>query len=114
MISAEAELEVNEKLARLEKSESTQIAVLTVESLDGEPLEDFSIRVAEEDGRSLLPFIFVLLLIIYFYSQVLRGGGGHGSGPLIYTRGPGSGGFGRGGFSSGSGSFGGGGASGSW
>lgn len=209
MISAEAELEINEKLAHLEKSESTQIAVLTVESLDGEPLEDFSIRVAEEwkigqrefdngvlllvakkerkvrievgyglegaltdltagriadneivplfaegrfdegfirgtdliiaavqgeytapaeegaaeeDGRSLLPFIFVLLLIIYFYSQVPRGGGGgHGSGPLIYTGGPGSGGFGRGGFSSGSGSFGGGGggfggggASGSW
>lgn len=47
MLSAEAELEISEKLARLEKEESTQIVVLTVESLEGEPLEDFSIRVVE-------------------------------------------------------------------
>ncbi len=47
MISAEAEQEINEKLARLEENESTQVVVLTVESLEGEPLEDFSIRLVE-------------------------------------------------------------------
>ena len=47
MISPEAEREINEKLALLEKNESTQVVVLTVDSLEGEPLEDFSIRVAE-------------------------------------------------------------------
>ncbi len=47
MISAEAEREINEKLARLEENESTQVVVLTVESLEGEPLEDFSLRLVE-------------------------------------------------------------------
>ncbi len=47
MISAEAETQINEKLARLEENESTQLVVLTIESLEGEPLEDYSIRLAE-------------------------------------------------------------------
>lgn len=211
MISPEAEREINEKLALLEKNESTQVVVLTVDSLEGEPLEDFSIRVAEAwkmgqkeydngvlllvakkdrkvridvgyglegaltdltagrivdnemvplfakgsfdegfvrgvdliiaavkgeystlqkergsggNGGAFLPVLIILMLIVYFYSQIPRGGGGHGSGPLIFTGGPGAGGFygggsrgggfSGGGFSGGGGSFGGGGASGSW
>ena len=211
MISAKAEIEINEKLAVLEKKESTQVVVLTIDSLEGEPLEDFSIRVAEawkigqkefdngvlllvakkdrkarievgyglegaltdltagrivdneivplfEKGKfdegfmrgidlivaavqgeysamekengsgeregSFLPVLVILILIIYFYSQIPRGGSGRGSGPLIFTGGPGAGGFyggssrggglGGGGFSGGGGGFGGGGASGSW
>lgn len=47
MISAQAETQINEKLARLEDRESTQVVVLTIESLEGEPLEDYSIRLAE-------------------------------------------------------------------
>ncbi len=211
MISPEAEREINEKLALLEKNESTQVVVLTVDSLEGEPLEDFSIRVAEAwkmgqkeydngvlllvakkdrkvrievgyglegaltdltagrivdnemvplfakgsfdegfvrgvdliiatvkgeysalqkergsggNGGAFLPVLIILMLIVYFYSQIPRGGGGHGSGPLIFTGGPGAGGFygggsrrggfSGGGFSGGGGNFGGGGASGSW
>ena len=47
MISAQAEAQINEKLALLEENESTQVVVLTIESLEGEPLEDFSIRLVE-------------------------------------------------------------------
>lgn len=47
MISPEAEMEIEQKLEALETSESTQLAVLTVETLDGEPLEDYSIRVVD-------------------------------------------------------------------
>ncbi|WP_287371892.1 TPM domain-containing protein [Prosthecochloris sp.] len=47
MISSETEREIDEKLARLEENESTQVVVLTVDSLEGEPLEDFSIRIVE-------------------------------------------------------------------
>jgi len=213
MISQSAEREIDDRLARLEEIESTQIVVLTIDSLEGEPLEEYSIRVAEawgigqksidngalllvakkerkarievgyglegsltdlvagrivdndivplfqqnrfdegfvrgvdlmiaavqgeyvaeekaageESEGSLLPVIIILILIIYFYSQVPRGGGGHGSGPLIFTGAPGErgwyggsrggfggGGFGGGGFSGGGGGFGGGGSSGSW
>jgi uncharacterized protein len=211
MITPETARGIDEKLSRLEENESTQVVVLTVDSLEGEPLEDFSIRVVEawkigerdydngvlllvakrdrkvrievgyglegrltdltagrivdneivpffakgrydqgiahgidmiiaavqgeysairkknddeRNGGSLLPVLIILIVIIYFYSQVPRGGGGHGSGPLIFTGGLGSGGFygggrggggfGGGGFSGGGGSFGGGGASGSW
>lgn len=209
MLSAEVELEINEKLARVEEAESTQIVVLTINSLEGEPLEEFSIRVAEKwgigqkgfdngalllvakkerkvrievgyglegsltdltagrivdngivplfaKGRfdegfargvdlmiaavqgeyaapaqeniaeetdiSFLPVIIILILMVYFYSQVPRGGRGRGSGPLIFTGGLGAGGFyggrgggfGGGGFSGGGGGFGGGGSSGGW
>ena len=209
MISPAAEMEIERKLEGLEAGESTQLAVLTIETLDGEPLEDFSIRVVDawklgrdeydngvlllvakkerkvrievgyglegaltdllagrivdneivpffKKGRfdegfirgvdaviasvngeytapeeavegeaegSLLPVLIILILILYFYSQIPRGGSGHGSGPLIFTGGHGGslfgggggrgGGFG-GGFSGGGGGFGGGGASGSW
>lgn len=47
MISAQAETQINEKLALLEENESTQVVVLTVDSLEGEPLEDYSIRLVE-------------------------------------------------------------------
>ncbi|WP_237073350.1 TPM domain-containing protein [Prosthecochloris sp. GSB1] len=50
MISPEMERVLDERLAVLEKAESTQIAVLTVSSLDGEPIEDFSIRVVDAWG----------------------------------------------------------------
>ncbi|NLA75789.1 MAG: TPM domain-containing protein [Deltaproteobacteria bacterium] len=43
--STEAQLEA--VLAELEQTDSTQIAVLTIPSLEGESIEDFSIRVAD-------------------------------------------------------------------
>jgi len=47
MISSSAEADLTAKLKNFEETDSTQIVVLTVPSLEGEPLEDYSIRVAE-------------------------------------------------------------------
>jgi uncharacterized protein len=47
MMSPQARQQIEEKLAALEAEDGTQIAVLTVPSLQGEPIEEFSIRVAE-------------------------------------------------------------------
>lgn len=47
MISPAARAEIEQKLAALEAEDGTQIAMLTVPSLEGEPIEEFSIRVAE-------------------------------------------------------------------
>jgi len=48
MISSSLEAELNEKLRNFEETDSNQLVILTVPSLEGEPLEDYSIRVAEE------------------------------------------------------------------
>ncbi|MCX7030717.1 MAG: TPM domain-containing protein [Spirochaetes bacterium] len=47
MISASAEQSITQKLEGLEASDSTQVVVLTIPSLEGEDIEGFSIRVAE-------------------------------------------------------------------
>ncbi|MDD3310555.1 YgcG family protein [Pseudodesulfovibrio sp.] len=47
MISAEAKAAMEDRLAELDRTDSTQVAVLTIPSLEGDSLEDFSIRVAE-------------------------------------------------------------------
>jgi len=48
MISSEAESLLEERLKSFEMSDSTQIVILTVNSLEGNSLEDFTIRVAEK------------------------------------------------------------------
>ena len=48
MLSPSAEQHLDRLLADLESSDSTQIVVLTIPSLEGDSLEDFSIRVAEQ------------------------------------------------------------------
>ncbi|MBN2042067.1 MAG: TPM domain-containing protein [Spirochaetes bacterium] len=48
MLSAHTARNLEGKLARLEETDSTQIVILTVPSLEGDALEDFSIRVAEK------------------------------------------------------------------
>lgn len=47
MLSAAAAQKIQSQLRSFEQSDSTQIVVLTIPTLDGENLEDFSIRVAE-------------------------------------------------------------------
>jgi len=47
MISPQGRAVLEQKLKALETAESTQIVILTVPSLQGEPIEDFSIRAAE-------------------------------------------------------------------
>jgi len=50
MISPQAELRLEQALEEFERSDSTQIAILTVESLEGESLEDYALRVATTWG----------------------------------------------------------------
>ncbi|MGA1824777.1 MAG: TPM domain-containing protein [bacterium] len=50
MISRQAEAHIEQMLRNLELSDSTQVVVLTIPSLEGEPLEDYSIRVAQTLG----------------------------------------------------------------
>jgi uncharacterized protein len=47
IISAETRQRLEQKLADFEQRTTNQIAVLTVESLEGDPIDDFSLRVAE-------------------------------------------------------------------
>lgn len=47
MLSPQAKSDIEAKLQEFERQESTQIVILTVPSLKGDPMEDFSIRVAE-------------------------------------------------------------------
>src|SRR5262249_10559844 len=47
IITVEKTREREERLRHLERETSHQIAVLTIPSLEGEPIEDFGIRVAE-------------------------------------------------------------------
>jgi uncharacterized protein len=47
MLSPETESRIETLLKELEEKDSTQVAVLTVPSLEGDSLEDFSMRVAE-------------------------------------------------------------------
>lgn len=63
LISPAAETRIGELLAKLEQDEGAQVAVLTIDSLQGEQLEEYSLRVAEtwalgradqDDGALLL------------------------------------------------------------
>jgi uncharacterized protein len=47
MIPADARQRIEEKLAAFEKRTGIQGAVLTVDTLEGEPIEDYSVRVAQ-------------------------------------------------------------------
>jgi len=48
MISPETKSVLEEKLKAFEESDSTQVVILTVNSLEGDAMEDFTIRVAEK------------------------------------------------------------------
>ncbi|HJV66891.1 MAG TPA: TPM domain-containing protein [Geomonas sp.] len=47
MLSPQAASQLEQELAAFEQSDSTQVVVLTVPSLEGQPIEDYSIRVVE-------------------------------------------------------------------
>jgi uncharacterized protein len=48
MMSPEVRAKLESALQSFDLSDSTQVAILTVDSLDGDPLEDFSIRVVDQ------------------------------------------------------------------
>jgi uncharacterized protein len=47
MISPSAKSKIEEELRTFEQSDSTQVVILTIPSLEGENIEEFSIKVAE-------------------------------------------------------------------
>jgi len=47
MMNSSTEQALEAQLAELEKTDSTQVAILTIPSLEGDSMEDFSIRVAD-------------------------------------------------------------------
>ena len=64
MISSQAKSDLETKLYQLEKSDSTQIFILTIPSLEGDALEDFSIHVFDKwkIGRKKLDNGVMLLI----------------------------------------------------
>jgi len=50
LLSAQTRLRLEQALSDFERSDSTQIVVLTIPSLEGEALEDYAIRVAHGSG----------------------------------------------------------------
>ena len=63
MLSSDTEVRISERLETLENDTGAQVVVLTIDTLDGEVLEDYSLRVAEtwklgradqDDGALLL------------------------------------------------------------
>ena len=48
MMSPETRARLEQEIRAFERTDSTQIAILTVPSTEGDPIEDFSIRVAEK------------------------------------------------------------------
>lgn len=56
MLEPETEAWLRDYLAELERTDSTQVAVLTIPSLEGESLEEYSVRVAQEWGLGRADF----------------------------------------------------------
>ena len=48
LLSADSESRIGKRLAALEEDTGTQVVVLTIDTLEGEPLEEYSLRVAEK------------------------------------------------------------------
>lgn len=48
MMSAEVRAKLESDLQAFDRSDSTQVAILTIDSLEGDPIEDFSIRVVDQ------------------------------------------------------------------
>lgn len=48
MMSPEARAKLERELHAFDLSDSTQVAILTIDSLEGDPIEDFSIRVVDQ------------------------------------------------------------------
>ncbi|KHK00718.1 TPM domain-containing protein [Desulfovibrio sp. TomC] len=50
LLSPDAAARLDSQLAAFERTDSTQVVVLTIPSLEGEPLEDYSVKVAQAWG----------------------------------------------------------------
>ncbi len=72
ILSPETERTVEALLAEHEAATSNQVAVLTIPSLDGEPLEDYSLRVARAWQLGTSEFDNGVLLLIAYRDRKIR------------------------------------------
>lgn len=83
ILSAQTERTLTAMLAAHEDSTSNQIAVLTVSSLEGEPIEDFALRVARSWELGTAEFDNGVLLVVAVDDRRMRIEVGYGlEGPL--------------------------------
>lgn len=78
IITADIESALNAKLEALEAEDSTQIAVLTVDSLNGVPIEEYGLRVAETWGIGQKGKDNGALLLVAFNEREVRIETGYG------------------------------------
>ncbi|MBA7622355.1 hypothetical protein ES703_29731 [subsurface metagenome] len=72
MISSPAEAQLDARLQALEASDSTQVVVLTMPSLEGEVLEEYSLRVAETWGIGRKEYDNGALLLVSMNNRKVR------------------------------------------
>ena len=80
LISSATELKIENFLRGFEGSDSTQLVVLTIDSLEGESLEEYSLRVAESWGIGQKGKDNGALLLIAKQERKIRIEVGRGSG----------------------------------
>jgi uncharacterized protein len=83
MIPADTERRIEERLAAIESARGSQVAVLTVSSLEGEVLEDYALRVAETWKLGREKFDDGALLLIAKDDRKMRLEVGYGLEPTI-------------------------------
>ncbi|MEG6548920.1 TPM domain-containing protein [Desulfocurvibacter africanus] len=72
LLQPETETWLNDNLAELERTDSTQVVVLTIPSLEGESLEEYSVRVAQAWGLGRRDFDNGVLLLVARDDRAVR------------------------------------------
>jgi uncharacterized protein len=83
MIPMETRQRIESKLAQVETQTGIQVAVLTIESLEGEPLEDYSVRVAQTWKLGQKGKDNGVLLLIAEQDRKMRIEVGYGAEPVL-------------------------------
>jgi uncharacterized protein len=83
MIPVDARQRIESRLAEVERQTGIQVAVLTIESLEGDPLEDYSVRVAQTWKLGQQGKDNGVLLLIAKQDRKMRIEVGYGAEPLL-------------------------------
>jgi uncharacterized protein len=83
LISPAAEMRIDQSLAKLEQDAGAQVVVLTIDSLEGESLEEYSLRVAEAWKLGRIEHDDGALLLIVKNDRKMRLEVGYGLEPVL-------------------------------
>lgn len=83
MIPAETRAQLETRLAALEQEKGSQVAVLTIDTLEGEPIEDYTLRVAETWKLGRGQFDDGALLLVVRDDRKMRLEVGYGLEPVL-------------------------------